>query len=142
MNLTIIEILILLIPAIIIAVTVIIIVRYYYKHSENERRAELILKNQEITLPLRLQAYERMTLFLERISPDSLLMRHNQSNITSRQLHSILLTSIRNEFEHNLSQQIYMSPKAWELVKNARSQIIKVINTAALPVYIMSIGKK
>jgi hypothetical protein len=90
-----------------------------------------LLKNHEITIPLRLQAYERIILFLERISIDSLLVRYNTQGAKSRQLHTDLLAAIRNEYEHNISQQVYISPKAWEMVKNARSQIVKVINTAA-----------
>jgi hypothetical protein len=90
-----------------------------------------MMKNHEIIVPLRFQAYERITLFLERISIESLLMRLNQPGMNSRQLHTEILTTIRNEYEHNLSQQVYMSAKAWEMVKNARAQMIKIINSAA-----------
>lgn len=113
------------------AVVTLLFVRLFLRNSEKVRKAELLLKNHEIILPLRLQAYERLTLMLERISPESLLTRHNQSGLTSMQLHTLLLTSIRNEFEHNLSQQVYVSAKAWELVKNARHQITVLINGAA-----------
>lgn len=113
------------------AIITLLFVRMFLRHHERERKAELLLKNQEIILPLRLQAYERLALMLERISPESLLTRHNQSGLTSMQLQTLLLTSIRNEFEHNLSQQVYVSSKAWELVKNARHQITVLINGAA-----------
>jgi hypothetical protein len=86
---------------------------------------------QKDMLPLRLQAYERLVLFLERISPSSLLVRTNKPNMNSLQLHSELLSDIRTEFEHNLSQQIYMSNPAWEQVKIAKEDIIKTINTAS-----------
>ena len=60
---------------------------------------------------------------------ESLLLRSNASGLTAMQLHSVLLNTIRSEFEHNLSQQIYVSNQAWEIVKNARSNAIKIINT-------------
>jgi hypothetical protein len=127
------EILIIVFGAIVVlnAIITLFFVRMFLKNSEKIRNAEILLKNHEIILPLRLQAYERLTLMLERISPESLLTRHNQSGLTSMQLHTLLLTSIRNEFEHNLSQQVYVSTKAWELVKNARHQITVLINGAA-----------
>lgn len=112
-------------------ISYIILIRMFLSKAEKDRKAELLLKNQEILIPLRIQAYERVILFLERISPDSLLTRLNQSGLTARQFHTLLLTSIRNEYEHNLSQQVFISPKAWEMVKNARTQMTKIINTAA-----------
>jgi hypothetical protein len=128
---TLLDILKLTIPTLIIAIITWYLVRTFIKNAEHTRKSEMLIKNHEITIPLRFQAYERIALFLERISIDSLIMRHNHAGLTSRQLHSELLTSIRNEYEHNLSQQVYMSAKAWEMVKNARAQMIKIINTAA-----------
>ncbi len=87
------------------------------------------MQNSRTVLPIRLQAYERIVLFLERTSLESLLIRINAPGMTASDLHTALLNSIRSEFEHNLSQQIYMSQQAWEVVKNARSNIIKLINT-------------
>ena len=119
------------IPALIVGLITFFLVRSFMREAESQRRSEQLLKNHEITIPLRLQAYERIMLFLERISVDSLLMRHSQSGLNSRQMHTEMLTAIRSEYEHNLSQQVYITPKAWEMVKNARAQIIKVINTSA-----------
>jgi hypothetical protein len=118
-------------PAILVILTAWLLIKNFIKNSENQRKSELMMKGHEIMLPLRLQAYERIVLFLERISIDSLLMRNNQPGMNSRQLHTELLSAIRNEYEHNLSQQVYMSGQAWEMVKNARAQMIKIINTAA-----------
>ena len=88
-------------------------------------------KVQRTVTPIKLQAYERIVLFLERISLESLLVRVSSPEMTASQLHTALLNCIRSEFEHNLSQQIYMSPQAWEVVKNARSNTIKIINSEA-----------
>jgi hypothetical protein len=125
------ELLKIVLPSIILAFITWYMVGKFIGNAENTRKSEVLLKNHEITIPLRFQAYERIALFLERISLDSLLMRINQSGMTSRQLHTEILASIRNEYEHNLSQQVYISVKAWEMVKNARAQMIKIINTAA-----------
>jgi hypothetical protein len=120
-----------IVPSLAIMVVTFFLVRSFLNNNEKMRKTEYMIRSHEITVPLRLQAYERLTLFLERISIDSLLMRCNQPGMNSRQLHSELLTSIRNEYEHNLSQQVYMSVQTWEMIKNARAQMIKVINTAA-----------
>jgi hypothetical protein len=70
-------------------------------------------------------------LFLERISPESLIMRLSKPDMTAQQLHSILVSNIRSEYEHNLSQQIYISNEAWEMVRNARGTIVRLINSVS-----------
>jgi len=81
-------------------------------------------------LPLRLQAYERLVLFLERIHPANLLLRISDPGMTALQLQSSLVRTIREEFEYNLSQQLYISGNSWELVKNAKEETIALINQA------------
>lgn len=88
-------------------------------------------KNQSVVLPLRLQAYERMALFLERIDPNQLVMRIHSVGLTVAEEQSLLLTAIRSEFEHNLSQQIYLSDSVWQKVCEAKSDIESIINTVA-----------
>ncbi len=117
------------IPALLVFLTAWVLIRNLIKNDQDKRRQELILQNSRTVTPIKLQAYERIVLFLERISLESLLVRVNTPGMTALQLHSSLLTTIRSEFEHNLSQQIYMSPQAWEVVKNARSNMIKMINS-------------
>ncbi len=119
------------IPALIVFFTAWAVLRNMIRNEQNFRRQELLLQNSKTVTPIRLQAYERIVLFLERTSMESLLVRVSSTEMSARQLHSAILTSIRNEFEHNLSQQIYMSPQAWEIVKNARSGTIKLINSEA-----------
>ncbi|MFM9053197.1 MAG: hypothetical protein ACKOKF_12950, partial [Bacteroidota bacterium] len=82
------------------------------------------------SLPLKLQAYERLILFLERISPNSLLVRVQQGASTSQLLHLELLVTIRTEFEHNLSQQLYVSDEAWTKVCEAKDEIVEMVNDA------------
>jgi hypothetical protein len=125
------EILKYILPALIVFFTAYFTLRSLLKNDQRKRDYEIILKNKQIVTPIRLQAYERLTLLLERISPDALVMRINKENLTVKQLHNQLLKTIRAEFDHNVSQQIYVSPHAWEMVKSARENIVKLINTTA-----------
>ena len=105
---------------------------------ESEHRNKLIemkmnnlAVNQKFVTPIRLQAYERVILLLERISPNSLILRENIPGMTVMQLQSTLVKAIRDEYEHNLSQQVYISKQAWELVKTSKDEMVKLINEAA-----------
>lgn len=89
------------------------------------------MKNSEVILPIRLQAYERMALFLERIAPNNLIVRLNDSSYSAKQLQHVLLSEIREEFGHNLSQQVYMSDQSWTLIKKAMEDVIININKSA-----------
>jgi hypothetical protein len=119
------------IPALVVFFTAWILLRNMIRNDQERRRQEIILQGSRTVTPIKLQAYERVVLFLERISLESLLVRVSTPDMTVSQLQSALLATIRSEFEHNLSQQIYMSPQAWEVVKNARSNTIKIINSEA-----------
>jgi len=117
------------IPALLVMLTAWLLLRNMLKNDQDKRRQELILQNSRTVTPIKLQAYERIVLFLERISLESLIVRVSTSDMNASQLHTAMLSAIRSEFEHNLSQQIYMSPQAWEVVRNARSNMIKIINS-------------
>ncbi len=116
-------------PSLIVFLAAYYVLRSLLRTQEDQRKMEVVLENQRLITPVRLQAYERLILFLERISPESLVMRLNRPGLTVQQLHQEMLTAIRNEYEHNLSQQLYISPAAWEVIRNARGQILKLINT-------------
>jgi hypothetical protein len=131
MNQEILELLKYTIPSLIVFFTTFFTVRWYFKTDQEKRRHEIKLLNERTITPIRLQAYERLILFLERISPDSLIMRLSEPNMTAGQLQNNMLISIRAEFEHNLSQQLYISNQAWEVIKSAKTNLIKIINTAA-----------
>ncbi len=90
----------------------------------------------KILLPLRLQACERFVLFLERINPNNLLLRVPQLGQPAQEYQAQLIRNIREEFEYNLSQQLYISQGTWELVRNAKEEAISLVNRAAarLPV--------
>jgi len=125
------EILKYLLPSLVVFATTFYMVRKYFNEEEKKRKQQNFTNNQNIIVPLRLQAYERMVLFLERISPESLIIRINRPGYTCQQLQTELLNAIRSEYEHNLSQQIYVSAGAWEMLKNARGRTIQLINKMA-----------
>ncbi|HTX89328.1 MAG TPA: hypothetical protein VMC08_10090 [Bacteroidales bacterium] len=104
---------------------------YYFR--QNRKKSPPIAGSGEsaVILPIRLQAYERTVLFLERITPANLVMRLHKPEMNAVQLQSALIKAIREEFDYNLSQQLYLSLHAWELVKNAKEEAIRLINTAA-----------
>ena len=104
-------------------------------HTNNEegRRRFLLHKDtQKNTLPIRLQAYERMALFLERISIPSLVVRVAPKSANKNEYESLLVKTIENEFEHNLSQQIYISDDCWNIIKAAKSATIQMIRKTAM----------
>lgn len=125
------EILKITLPALLVLITAALVIHNMLRNDQDRRRQDLLLQTTRTITPVRLQAYERVVLLLERISPESLLIRIASPGMTAHQLQSELLSSIRSEYEHNLSQQIYMSNEAWELVKSARGTIVRLINSVA-----------
>jgi len=119
------------IPSLIVFLTAYYIIKKFFENQEKQRKLEQLNESAKITTPIRLHAYERVILYLERISPDSIIMRLNQNVKTSKELQTELLNNIRSEFEHNLAQQLYISSKGWEMVKNAKGNLIKLINTVS-----------
>lgn len=119
------------IPALIVFLAVFLVMRRFFKHEEEVRRYQTIMSNQKVTVPLRFRAYERMILFLERMSPDTLVIRLQTPDMTSMQLLLALQNAIREEYEHNLSQQLYISNEAWGLVKSAKEGMMKHFNSCA-----------
>lgn len=81
--------------------------------------------------PMQVEAYQRMVLFLERIAPNNMIMRLNNPGLPARAFQQKLLENIRQEYEHNLAQQIFISPEAWERVQSSKEEVLKIINMAA-----------
>jgi len=125
------DILKIVLPALLVFLAGYLAIARLLRDEADRRKAERTLTNQRISTPIRLQAYERLVLFLERISPESMIVRVNQPNMTAQKLQTALLSNIRAEWEHNLSQQLYVSNEAWELTRNAKGNVIKLINICA-----------
>jgi len=121
----------LLIPAGLVLYAMYLTVRSFLNKELERKVIDIKMKNADAVLPIRLQAYERMSLFLERINPSNLVPRVNAANYSARELHQKLLREIRDEYNHNLSQQVYMSDAAWNLVKNSMEEVVMIINDAA-----------
>jgi len=88
-------------------------------------------ESQKTVTPIKFQAYERIVLFLERISLENLVMRIYVGGMSKSKLQQELLKAIRTEYEHNLSQQVYVSTTAWRMVRTVKEENLKIVNTAA-----------
>tara|TARA_R110000772_G_scaffold12986_1_gene38868 strand:+ start:750 stop:1274 length:525 start_codon:yes stop_codon:yes gene_type:complete len=121
-----------LLPAIVVG----LIAYYFFKgHTANEegRRRYLIQKEaQNQVIPMRLQAYERITLFLERMDPNKLLVRVKPLSDETSKYEELLIRNIEQEFDHNLTQQIYLTSECWNLVNAAKNATIHIIRQGAM----------
>lgn len=136
------EILLITTPLVILLVTVFIMLRHFFK--ENKKQFEFLkneqdlqrlklsvekkLNSDKILITHKLQAYERMALFLERINPPNLITRNIRPGQNGQELQKVLISSIREEYEHNMSQQIFLTSSSWELIKTAKEEITGLIN--------------
>ncbi len=121
-----------LLPAVVTGAVAFYFFRLHTKNEEGRRRFLLHKDSQTNTLPIRLQAYERLALFLERISIPNLVVRVAPKSADKAEYEHLLIKNIENEFDHNLSQQIYMSDECWNVIKAAKSATIQAIRRAAL----------
>lgn len=125
-----IEILKLTIPAALVLYAMYLVIRSFLTARMDEMKAALRQKNQEVVTPIRLQAYERIILLLERINPQNIISRLNNPEFLAREFQQLLVMEIRQEYNHNLSQQLYMSDEAWAYVTAAVEDTISLINEA------------
>lgn len=122
-------------PSLILFLSVYFMVRSFFKNETEKRAFELRNTSLNKTLPLRLQAYERLTLFLERITPGALIRRLGGKSMPAKQQYMALVLTIRTEFEHNIAQQIYISPQLWSEITKAKEEMLAIVNRvfASLP---------
>ncbi len=120
-----------LVPASVVLYGAYLVMRSFIHKEIELKKLEIRGRSIETILPNRLQAYERMTLFLERMAPQNLLVRLNTTSFPAKEFHQMLLSEIRSEYNHNVSQQVYMSEEVWEHIKNAKEDLIMMINDAA-----------
>ncbi len=104
---------------------------WFKKDRPAEPESVLKVETMKIILPLRLQACERFVLYLERIHPNNLLLRLNPANLSAADLQAQMIRTVREEFEYNLSQQLYISQTTWELIRNAKEEMISLVNRAS-----------
>jgi len=120
-----------LIPVLGLVGIVYVILTQYFDNQRQQQLDEWRAKKTKEYIPLQVQAYERFILYLERISPERLVFRVNKPGMSARQLQTDMLAIIRDEFDHNLAQQLYVSPQAWDGINAAREETVKLLNVAA-----------
>ena len=113
-----------------------LLVKRYFDNQQKERLLQMKIDERreslKVVTPVRLQAYERMALFLERISPDSLVLRCYQPGMDLKLLQGVMTKNIRDEWEHNLSQQVYLSPGTWARIREAKDEMVNLVNSSAV----------
>lgn len=120
-----------LLPAVVVGVVSFYFFQMHSSNEEKRRRFVLRQENQKSALPVKLQAFERMTLFIERISLGKLLLRVKPASNSLEEYETLLTHTIDMEFEHNLAQQIYISSECWNVIKTAKNATIGMIRKAA-----------
>jgi len=129
------------IPSIITFLTAYAVLKLFVTGERDRRELEIRAAHYKDSLPIRLQAFERLTIFLERITPTSLIQRVNKPGMTALDLQKSLLANIRIEFEHNLSQQIYISHETWGMLVQVKEELIGIINRVATEIPDSASGK-
>ncbi len=122
------EILKYILPALIVLISTYLIVNKFLIKEIERKRLAIFQKNINLTMQLRMQAYERLSIFVERMKVQSLLSRHYTQGASVQDLQLAMVQSIRAEFEHNVSQQIYVSSEVWQTIKSVTEQEITMIN--------------
>lgn len=119
------------VPALVVYLTVRNMLEQHFAHQLRTKGIELGKENQSSTVPLRLQAYERLSLFCERVAIPSLLLRLRQDGMSALELKITLMLAIQQEYEHNITQQVYVSDQLWQIIKISRDETINFITLVA-----------
>lgn len=127
---TLLEILKFTLPSVVVFLTAYFVIKNQSEENLNKIRIEIQRQNQQTITPIKLQAYERLVLLLERISPQQLIATHSHPDQTASSLKFQMIGAIQQEYNYNLSQQIYVSTQSWNLVKVVKEQVIALINEA------------
>src|SRR5580765_5540041 len=118
----------------ILAIGIAGILAYLFYLQRKQAKTGLVGKKPEAsaaTAPLKLQAYERLILLADRIALPNLISRSNQPGLSVREMQNLLVQTIRQEFDYNITQQIYVSPEAWDAIRNLKEQNLLIINQVA-----------
>ena len=120
------------IPALITGGVAFVMMQKFYNSEESKRKFELLRENQKQALPIRLQAYERVVLLLERINPTQLLLRVAPISKSKEDYATLLTHNIQTEYEHNLTQQIYLTAETWDIILKAKNSTVQMIRKNAI----------
>jgi len=125
------DILKIVLPAILVLLTAYLLIDKLLSSEIKRRNFELRKESLATLTPIRLRAYERLTLVLERTTPAAMILNVAKPGMTNMELHTQLLAGIRQEFSHNLSQQIYVSNEIWTCIRSAQESLLRLVNTCA-----------
>jgi len=125
------ELLKIILPALLVLLMAYLLLRQFFKNEEQKMLFERSRQNTSAVLPLRLQAYERLTLLLERTSLNTLVLNTIKPKMTCIELQTQILETIRSEFAHNAAQQIYVSNDLWKFISTTQESIIQLVNGCA-----------
>lgn len=125
------EILKYILPAAIVFIGVYFVMQNFLESEQKKLSLKYKSDNYKLITPIKLQAYERMILYLERINLSNMVMRLYKQGQSAKQLQSTMLEVIRGEYDHNMSQQLYISSQTWKIIKTAREETVKVINSCS-----------
>ncbi len=128
---TLLEILKYTLPAIVVLLTSYLVVNKFLISDTQRKQIALLRETQDVSHRLRLQAYERLTLYLERIHPRNLTARTYATGMNAAEFAAAMNLTIQTEWEHNISQQIYVSRQVWETVRGVKEQELNMINQLA-----------
>lgn len=116
------------IPALAVFLVTFFVMKQYLDNDYQKRLLDMRRGRSGDIMPVKMQAYERMIIFLERINPSSLLVRHTVSGMSAQQLRHELTHAISEEYDHNIAQQLYLSPQSWKLIRVVKEQLLGIIN--------------
>lgn len=118
-------------PSLLVFGTAWFLIKKFLGRETALKMLEMRSAQQRELMPLRLQAYERLSIYLERISPNVMLLNQYEPGMTVMEFQQRLLEVIRTEFEHNYAQQIYISAPLWTVIRNAKEEVARQVNVAA-----------
>ncbi|MCR9100796.1 MAG: hypothetical protein NXI25_12630 [bacterium] len=136
------EIIKLTIPGLLTFLAAYFVLKTYMENQQKLQHLKMQQEQQKSSLPLRLQAYERLSLFCERISLPNLLLRVRKPGMSNGELRVSLLLAVQQEYEHNITQQVYVSSQLWEIIKLARDESVNAISIIAEKTDTKSDGKE
>jgi len=124
---TFLEILKITLPALIVFLTIYLIMKNYLKQQYQLQTLSMRQKNTQHAIPLKLQAYERLTMLCERISIPNLILRLRTNDMTAQELTNSMILAVQQEYEHNLTQQVYISDELWNILTLAKNNVLAEI---------------
>ena len=118
------------VPALIVFLTVYYLIKQFFKSQTELTHLKVVSEQGDSTKNIKLQAFERLMLYCDRMDIVNMAMRLNTTDMTSEQLMQAMLISVQKEYEHNVAQQIYVSDTLWQVISQAKSSTVQLISSA------------